>query len=240
VNERLAKQYNIPNVYGSQFRRVTVTNDARRGLLGQGSILSVTSYPTRTSPVLRGKWIMENIMGTPPPAPPPNVPALKDQAQGGKVLSVRQLMEEHRKNAPCSTCHAVLDPLGFALESFNAVGEYRTKDASGPIDASGQLADGTKINGIVELRQALLKHPEYFVGTLTEKMLTYALGRPLEYYDMPVVRGIVQSAAGNQYRFSSLITGIVKSEPFEMKRVPEGEGPAVTTAAIRRSVIEGR
>jgi hypothetical protein len=179
-------------------------------------------------------------MGTPPPAPPPNVPALKDQAQGGKVLSVRQLMEEHRKNAPCSTCHAVLDPLGFALESFNAVGEYRTKDASGPIDASGQLADGTKINGIVELRQALLKHPEYFVGTLTEKMLTYALGRPLEYYDMPVVRGIVESAAGNQYRFSSLITGIVKSEPFEMKRVPEGEGPAVTTAAIQRSVIKGR
>jgi hypothetical protein len=240
VNERLAKQYNIPNVYGSQFRRVTLTNDARRGLLGQGSILSVTSYPTRTSPVLRGKWIMENIMGTPPPAPPPNVPALKDQAQGGKVLSVRQLMEEHRKNAPCSTCHAVLDPLGFALESFNAVGEYRTKDASGPIDASGQLTDGTKINGIVELRQALLKHPEYFVGTLTEKMLTYALGRPLEYYDMPVVRGIVESAAGNQYRFSSLITGIVKSEPFEMKRVPEGEGPAVTTAAIQRSVIKGR
>jgi hypothetical protein len=244
VNERLAKQYNIPNVYGSQFRRVTLTglndNDARRGLLGQGSILSVTSYPTRTSPVLRGKWIMENIMGTPPPAPPPNVPALKDQAQGGKVLSIRQLMEEHRKNAPCSTCHAVLDPLGFALENFNGVGEYRTKDASGPIDASGQLADGTKINGIVELRQALLKHPEYFVGTLTEKMLTYALGRPLEYYDMPVVRGIVASAARNDYRFSSLIAGIVKSEPFEMKRALEGEGSGVTTAAVRRSVIEGR
>jgi len=240
VNERLAKQYNIPNVYGSQFRRVTLTNDARRGLLGQGSILSVTSYPTRTSPVLRGKWIMENVMGTPPPAPPPNVPALKDQAQGGKVLSIRQLMEEHRKNAPCSTCHKVMDPLGFALESFNAVGEYRTKDASGPIDSSGQLADGTKIDGVVGLRQALLKHPEYFVGTLTEKMLTYALGRPLEYYDMPVVRGIVQAAARNDYRFSSLITGIVKSEPFEMKRALESDPPAVTTAAVRRSVIEGR
>ena len=244
VNERLAKQYNIPNVYGSQFRRVTLDglndNGARRGLLGQGSILSVTSYPTRTSPVLRGKWIMENVMGTPPPAPPPNVPALKDQAQGGEVLSIRQLMEEHRKNAPCSTCHKVMDPLGFALESFNAVGEYRTKDASGPIDSSGQLADGTKIDGVVGLRQALLKHPEYFVGTLTEKMLTYALGRPLEYYDMPVVRGIVQAAARNDYRFSSLITGIVKSEPFEMKRALESDPPGVTTAAVRRSVIEGR
>jgi hypothetical protein len=244
VNDRLAKQYNIPNVYGSQFRRVTLDglndNGARRGLLGQGSILSVTSYPTRTSPVLRGKWIMENVMGTPPPAPPPNVPALKDQAQGGKVLSIRQLMEEHRKNAPCSTCHKVMDPLGFALESFNAVGEYRTKDASGPIDSSGQLADGTKIDGVVGLRQALLKHPEYFVGTLTEKMLTYALGRPLEYYDMPVVRGIVQAAARNDYHFSSLITGIVKSEPFEMKRALESDPPGVTTAAVRRSVIEGR
>jgi hypothetical protein len=244
VNERLAKQYGIPNVYGSQFRRVSLDglndNGARRGLLGQGSILSVTSYPTRTSPVLRGKWIMENVMGTPPPAPPPNVPALKDQAQGGKVLSVRQLMEEHRKNPPCSTCHAVLDPLGFALESFNAVGEYRTKDASGPIDASGKLADGTKINGIVELRQALLKHPEYFVGTLTEKMLTYALGRPLEYYDMPVVRGIVKGAATNDYRFSSLIMGIVSSEPFEMKRALENADPGVTTATVQRSVIEGR
>jgi hypothetical protein len=235
VNERLAKHYGIPSVYGSQFRRVTLGNDARRGLLGQGSILSVTSYPTRTSPVLRGKWIMENLMGTPPPAPPPNVPPLKDQAQGGKVLSIRQLMEEHRKNAPCSTCHKVMDPLGFALENFNGVGEYRTKDASGPIDASGQLADGTKIAGVVGLREALLKHPEYFVGTLTEKMLTYALGRPLEYYDMPVVRGIVQGAAGNDYRFSSLIMGIVKSEPFEMKKALEDNGPEVTTAAIQRS-----
>ncbi len=240
VNERLAKHYGIPNIYGSQFRRVTQTNAARRGLLGQGSILSVTSYPTRTSPVLRGKWIMENLMGTPPPAPPPNVPPLKDQAQGGKVLSIRQLMEEHRKNAPCSTCHKVMDPLGFALESFNAVGEYRTKDASGPIDASGQLADGTKIDGVVGLREALLKHPEYFVGTLTEKMLTYALGRPLEYYDMPVVRGIVQSAAHSDYRFSSLIMGIVKSEPFEMKKALEDESPKVTTAAVQRSVIEGK
>jgi hypothetical protein len=149
-------------------------------------------------------------------------------------------LEEHRKNAPCSTCHAVMDPLGFALENFNAVGEYRTKDGSGPIDASGQLADGTKIDGVVGLREALLKHPEYFVGTLTEKMLTYALGRPLEYYDMPVVRGIVQGAARNDYRFSSLITGIVKSEPFEMKKALEDNGPAVTTAVVQRSDKEGR
>ncbi len=240
VNERLAKHYNIPNIYGSQFRRVTLTNDARRGLLGQGSILSVTSVPTRTSPVIRGKWILENLMGTPPPAPPPNVPALKDQAQGGKILSVRQLLEEHRKNAPCSTCHAVMDPLGFALENFNAVGEYRTKDASGTIDASGQLADGSKIDGVVGLREALLKHPEYFVGTLTEKMLTYALGRPLEYYDMPVVRGIVASAARSDYRFSTLISGIVKSEPFQMRRALEGDQPAVTTAAVNRPVNKNK
>jgi hypothetical protein len=240
VNERLAKHYNIPNVYGSQFRRVTLANEARRGLLGQGSILSVTSVPTRTSPVIRGKWILENLMGTPPPAPPPNVPALKDQAQGGKILSVRQLLEEHRKNAPCSTCHAVMDPLGFALENFNAIGEYRTKDASGTIDASGQLADGTKIDGVVGLREALLKHPEYFVGTLTEKMLTYALGRPLEYYDMPVVRGIVQSSARSDYRFSSLITGIVKSEPFQMRQAVESDQPAVTTAAVNRPVNKGK
>jgi hypothetical protein len=245
VNERLAKHYGIPNVYGSQFRRVTLANDARRGLLGQGSILSLTSVPTRTSPVIRGKWVLENLMGTPPPAPPPNVPPLKDQAQGGKVLSVRQLLEEHRKNAPCSTCHAVMDPIGFALENFSAVGEYRTKDASGPIDASGQLADGTKIDGVVGLRNALLKHPDYIVGTLTEKMLTYALGRPLEYYDMPVVRAIVQDAAGNDYRFSSIIAGIVRSEPFEMKKALDGEGPGVTTAAVRqsdvvRAVIEGK
>ena len=236
VNERLAKHYGIPNIYGSQFRRVHIANDARRGLLGQGSILSVTSYPTRTSPVLRGKWIMENIMGSPPPAPPPNVPALKDQAQGGKVLSIRQLMEEHRKNAPCSTCHKVMDPLGFALENFNGVGEYRTKDASGPIDSSGQLADGTKIDGVVGLRQALLKHPDYFVGTLTEKLLTYALGRPLEYYDMPVVRGIVSAAGKNDYRFSSLVMGIVKSEPFEKRRALENEGAGVTSAALNRPV----
>ncbi|HUA21150.1 MAG TPA: DUF1592 domain-containing protein [Bryobacteraceae bacterium] len=234
VNEPLARLYGIPDVYGSRFRRVSIPNEARRGLLGQGSILSVTSYPTRTSPVLRGKWIMENIMGSPPPAPPPNVPALKDQAQGGKILSIRELMEEHRKNPPCSTCHKVMDPLGFALENFNGIGEYRTKDASGPIDASGQLADGSKIDGIIGLRTALLKHPDYFVNTLTEKLLTYALGRPLEYFDMPVVRKIVTDSSHNDYRFSSLIVGIVQSTPFEMKKAVEVESAGVTDAVARR------
>jgi hypothetical protein len=223
VNERLAKHYGIPNVYGSQFRRINVTDENRRGLLGQGSILTVTSYPTRTSPVLRGKWIMENIMGTPPPAPPPNVPALKEGDEGGKVTTVRERLEEHRKNPPCSTCHKVMDPLGFSLEQFDAIGQWRTKDLGLPIDATGQLADGTKINGLEDLRKALLAHPERFVGTLTEKLMTYALGRGLEYYDMPVVRGIVRDSAKDNYRFSSVVMGIVKSTPFEMRRAKEAE-----------------
>lgn len=217
VNERLAKQYGIPNVYGSQFRRVTLSDPARYGLLGQGSILTVTSYPNRTSPVLRGKWILENIMGTPPPAPPANVPPLKENEDGAKPRSVRELMEQHRANPACATCHSVMDPLGFSLENFDATGEWRKKDFSGPIDPSGQLADGTKVNGPVSLREALMKHPEQFVNTMTEKMLTYALGRGLEYYDMPVVRSIVKDSARNNYRFTSLVTGIVKSTPFLMK-----------------------
>jgi cytochrome c5 len=229
VNERLAKHYGIPDIYGSQFRRVTLTDPARRGLLGQGSILTVTSYPTRTSPVLRGKWILENIMGTPPPAPPPNVPALKENDEGGKVTTVRERLEEHRKNPACATCHRVMDPLGFSLDNFDAVGQWRTKEAGVPIDASGQLADGTKINGIADLRAALLKHPERFVGTMTEKLMTYALGRGLEYYDMPVVRGITRDAAQNDYRFSSIVMGIVNSTAFQMKRAHE----AVTTEARR-------
>jgi len=223
VNERLAKHYGIPNIYGSQFRRITVADENRRGLLGQGSILTVTSYPTRTSPVLRGKWIMENIMGTPPPAPPPNVPALKEGDEGGKITTVRERLEEHRRNPPCSTCHKVMDPLGFSLEQFDAIGQWRTKDLGLPIDASGQLADGTKINGVDDLRKALLAHPERFVGTMTEKLMTYALGRGLEYYDMPVVRSIVRDAARNDYRFSSIVMGIVRSTPFAMRRAREAE-----------------
>jgi len=223
VNEALARHYGIPNVYGSHFRRVTLKDQNRMGLLGQGSILTVTSYPNRTSPVLRGKWILENILGTPPPPPPANVPPLKENDETSKPRSVRELLEEHRKSPACAGCHAVMDPLGFSLENFDAIGEWRTKDHSGPIDASGQLADGTKVEGAVTLRQALLKHPEQFAGTITEKLLTYALGRGLESYDMPVVRSIVRDAARNNYRMSSLIMGIVKSTPFQMRRIQERE-----------------
>jgi cytochrome c5 len=227
VNERLARHYGIPNVYGSRFRRVKLTDENRYGLLGQGSILSVTSYPNRTSAVLRGKWILENVLGTPPPAPPPNVPALKENTDGGKALSLRQLMEQHRQNPTCATCHKVMDPLGLSLENFDAVGQWRAKDAAGPIDASGQLADGSAVDGPIALRKALLKHPEQFAGTMTEKLLIYALGRGLEYYDMPVVRSIVREAAKNDYRFSSIVTGIVKSAPFQMKRALDPEAQQV-------------
>ena len=217
VNERLAKQYGIPNIYGSQFRRVTLTDPTRFGLLGQGSVLTVTSYPNRTSPVLRGKWILENILGTPPPPPPPGVPPLKENEEGAKPRSVRELLEQHRATPACATCHAVMDPLGFSLENFDATGEWRKKDFSGPIDPSGQLADGTKVSGPVSLREALMKHPEQFVNTMTEKMLTYALGRGLEYYDMPVVRSIVKDSSKNNYRFTTVVMNIVKSTPFQMK-----------------------
>ncbi|HJT87357.1 MAG TPA: DUF1592 domain-containing protein, partial [Bryobacteraceae bacterium] len=240
VNQRLAEQYGIPNVYGSQFRRVTLTDDARRGLLGQGSILTVTSYPNRTSVVLRGKFILENILGTPVPPPPPNVPPLKENTAGSKPRSLRDLMQEHRANPACASCHKIMDPLGFALENFDATGKWRTKEAAGPIDASGQLADGTKVNGPIELRQALMKHPEQFVGTMTEKLLTYALGRGLEYYDMPVVRGIARDAASNDYRFSSVVMGIVKSTPFQMRRAQEAGNAPVSAAALDRKVIPGR
>jgi len=223
VNERLARHYGIPNVYGSQFRRVTLPDENRRGLLGEGSMLAVTSYPNRTSPVLRGKWILENILGTPPPPPPPNVPTLKENGEGGKVQSVRERLEEHRKNPACATCHRVMDPLGFSLDNFDATGEWRTREAVGvAVDASGQLADGTPVDGPVALRKALLKHPDQFVRTMTEKLLTYGLGRGLEYYDMPVVRAIARDAARQNYRFSSLIVGIVKSPPFLMKTASQG------------------
>ncbi|HVZ19648.1 MAG TPA: DUF1592 domain-containing protein [Vicinamibacterales bacterium] len=217
VNERLARHYHIPGVYGSRFRRVTVTDDRRRGLLGQGSILLVTSHADRTSPVVRGKWILDNILGTPPPPPPPNVPPLKDKADDGAPHSLRERMEEHRANPACASCHKVMDPIGFSLENFDAVGAWRSRDGDLPIDASGQLADGTPVNGVVTLRRAILKRPEIFVGTMTEKMLTYALGREITYYDLPVVRGIVRESERADYRFSSLVLGIVDSTPFQMR-----------------------
>ena len=238
VNERLAKHYGIPNIYGSQFRRVSLPDDSpRRGLLGQASILTVTSIATRTSPVQRGKFLLENIIGTPPNPPPANVPPLKENKAGAKALSVRQLMEAHRQHEPCAGCHKQLDPLGFALDNFDAIGHWRTVSESGdPIDASGALADGTKINGPASLREALLSRPNVFVGTLTEKLMTYALGRGLEYYDMPAVRAVTHEAAANNYRFSSLILGIVKSTPFEMRRSQAGESAsaAAAVAEVRR------
>jgi uncharacterized protein DUF1592/uncharacterized protein DUF1588/uncharacterized protein DUF1585/uncharacterized protein DUF1587/uncharacterized protein DUF1595 len=230
VNQRLAEHYGIPDIYGSQFRRVKIADENRRGLLGQGSILTVTSYPNRTSPVLRGKWILENILGTPPPPPPPNVPALKENSEGSQPLPMRALLEEHRKNAACASCHRIMDPLGFALENFDGIGQWRTKEPGGAVDASGQLADGTKVDGPAALRKALLAHPGQFVETMTEKLLTYALGRGLESYDMPVVRSIARDAARHNYRFTSLVTGIVKSTPFAMRKSPDPE-PAPVAAA---------
>jgi len=212
LNERLAKHYGIPNVYGNQFRRVTLSDPARRGLLGQGSVLTVSSYANRTSPVLRGKWILTNILGTPPPPPPPNVPAFNEMASG----TVRERMVEHRSNPACSGCHSVMDPVGFAMENFDAIGEWRTRDSGVPIDASGALPDGTKVNGAADMIAALATHPEQFVRTMTAMLLTYGLGRGLEYYDMPVVRTVAREAAAKNYRFSELLLGIVKSPPFQM------------------------
>ena len=217
VDERLARHYGIPNIHGSQFRRVLLTGDERRGLLGQGSILLVTSVATRTSPVARGKWILENLLGTAPPLPPPNVPPLKEGAGATQATSVRQRMEEHRTNPVCAACHKIMDPIGFSLENFDLVGKWRTTDGGVAIDASSQLVDGTKLNGPASLRQALLSRSDVFVQTLTEKLLTYGVGRALKYYDMPAVRAITRNAARNNYRFSSLILGIVNSPPFQMR-----------------------
>ncbi len=217
VNERLARHYGIPDIYGSQFRRVKVTDEARRGLLGQASILTVTAYPNRTSPVQRGKWILTNILGTPPTPPPPNVPELKETGEDGKPQSLRERMEAHRANAVCAGCHKVMDPIGFALENFDAIGRWRTTDDGATINPAGTLFNGAKVDGPVALRQMLVSRPETFIGVMTEKLLTYALGRGVEYYDMPTVRKIVRDAGTNDYRFSSLIVGVVKSTPFEMK-----------------------
>jgi cytochrome c5 len=237
VNERLARHYGMPNVYGSHFRRVTVP-EARRGLLGKGAILMVSSHTDRTSPVVRGKWVLDNLLGAPPPAPPANVPPLKESVQDGKILTMRERLEEHRSNPTCAACHKLMDPIGFSMENFDAIGAWRTRDGGTlgtPIDASGQLMDGTTVDGIVSLRQALLRNPEIFVGTVSEKLLTYALGRGLTAADMPVVRKIVRDAASNDYKFSSLILGIVNSTPFQMrmKVTDESETSPLRIAARR-------
>jgi hypothetical protein len=217
VNERLAQHYGIPNIYGSSFRRVLLADENRRGLLGQGSILTVTSRANRTSPVLRGKWVLDNLLGAPPPPPPPNVPPLQE---GGAVQTrtMRQRMEQHRANAVCATCHSRMDPIGFALDGFDAVGKWRTSDHKQPLDLSGALADGTKFNGPAELRKVLLSRPDLFVYVVTEKLFTYALGRDIEFYDAPAVRQVIREAGPANYPWSSLILGIVKSTPFQMRR----------------------
>ncbi len=216
VNERLAKHYGISGIYGSRFRRVPVSDEARKGLLGQGSILALTSHAERTSPVVRGKWVLENLLGLEVPPPPPDVPLLKERKDGEKPRTMREQMAEHRANPVCAACHKTLDPIGFALENFDAVGAWRNDDAGNPIDASGVLADGTKVDGAVELKNGLLSRPENFVTALTKKLLTYALGRGLDERDMPQVRAIVKAAAKDDYRFSSLVLGIARSTPFRM------------------------
>jgi mono/diheme cytochrome c family protein len=218
LNERLARHYGIPHVYGSRFRRVALGADSvRGGLLRQGSILTVTSYATRTSPVIRGKWILENILGTPPPPAPGNVPALKDNTVSS-TLSVRERLAEHRANAACASCHRLMDPVGFALENFDAVGRWRTAEEGKPVDATGGLPDGSAFEGVTGLERALLNRPELFVGTLAEKLLTFALGRGVESFDAPAIRKIVREARAEDYRFSALIVGIASSMPFQMRR----------------------
>ena len=219
LNERLARHYGIPQIRGTAFRRVTLSDSGRGGLLGQGSILTVTAYPHRTSPVLRGKWVLENLLGTPPPPPPPNVPPLDEPKAGAPVLSMRERMVQHRSNPACASCHAVMDPPGLSLEGFDAVGRRRTlDDAYEPIDLSGVLPDGTKYVGVAGLRQALLARSDQFVTTITEKLLTYALGRGVEYQDAPAVRAIIRRTAPDGYRLSALIVALAESTPFQMRR----------------------
>jgi uncharacterized protein DUF1592/uncharacterized protein DUF1588/uncharacterized protein DUF1587/uncharacterized protein DUF1585/uncharacterized protein DUF1595 len=225
VNEPIAKLYGIPNVYGPRMRRISYpAGSPRAGILGHGSILMITSHANTTSPVLRGKWILDNILGTPPPPPPPVVPDLKAVGADGKILSLREQMVAHRANPVCASCHARMDPLGLAMENFDATGRWRTLNENGePVDASTEMIDGTKIEGAVALRNILVSNSEQFVLTGTNRLLTYALGRGLEYYDMPTVRKIVRDAAASKYSLSSLVLGVVKSTPFQMRRVPKNE-----------------
>lgn len=218
INERLAEHYGVPGIYGNRFRRVELNNPQRAGLLSHGSLLTVTSYPNRTSPVLRGKFVLENLLGSPPPEPPPNVPALEEAGEDGRMLSMREAMVQHRENPACRVCHAAMDPIGFSLENYDAVGKWRREFANQPIDASGTMPDGREFDGPAGLRDLLLDQPDDFVGTVTEKLLMYALGRGLEYYDMPAVRGIVRNAAEDDYRWSSVILGVIESDPFQMRR----------------------
>jgi hypothetical protein len=216
LNDRLARFYGVPGVKGGYFRQVALTGGQRGGVLSQGAILMVTSYPTRTSPVLRGKWVLENILGSPPPPPPPNVPPLDDGA-ANSAKSLREQLERHRANAACASCHAKIDPLGFSLEQFDAIGRFRAQEGGTEIEASGALPDGTAVNGVEGLKKVVLSRRDEFVECLAAKMLTYALGRGLEWYDQPTVRAIRRQVAREDYRFSSLILAIANSVPFQMR-----------------------
>jgi mono/diheme cytochrome c family protein len=232
LNERLARHYDVPNIYGSHFRRVALTDDNRRGLLGQGSFLTATSLADRTTVVGRGKWILDNILGAPPPPPPANVPPLKENEGSAKPLSLRERMQQHRADPVCASCHARMDPLGFALENFDATGQWRSLENDKPIDASAALPDGTKFDGPKGLRSWLLSKPELMVTALTEKLLIYGLGRGIEYYDASAVRKVVNDAAPD-YRLQALILGVVKSTPFQMRRLPTNDDRPAATVASR-------
>jgi hypothetical protein len=219
LNERLARHYNIPNITGSHFRRVTLPEGSpRRGLLGHGSILSITSYSTRTSAVLRGKFVLENLLASPPPPPPPDVPSLNTE-KSGQPMSMKQAMQVHRANPACAACHARMDPIGFAFENFDAIGRFRAEENGGPIDVSSALPNGTTVNGVEGVRQLVLRDPALFVEAMTGKLLMYALGRNVQYYDQPAIRVIARESARQNYTFASQVLGVVSSTPFQSRMV---------------------
>jgi hypothetical protein len=235
VNERLARHYGIPDVYGSRFRRVALPDPARAvGLLAHGSLMTVTSYPNRTSPVLRGKWVLNNMLGSPPPPPPPDIPGLPERGEGGRPATVRERLERHRQNPACASCHSQMDPLGFALENFDPIGRWRERDAGASIDASGSLPGGVEFAGPTGLRDLLLQHHEQFVGTVVEKLLAYAIGRSTHFYDRPAVRRIVREASAGGYRWSDVILGIVRSVPFQMRTAGAPDGSNASEQSARR------
>ena len=234
VNERLAQHYGIPNVHGPEFQRVTLTGefDGRRGLLGKGAWLTTTSEPSRTSPVIRGKWVLMNLLGTLPPEPPADVPQLEEQVENGTVvegeLTIRARMEQHRQNPVCASCHQIMDPIGFALENFDGIGMWRTAEVGQPVIASGTFVDGTEFDGVSELREVLMRYSEQFARTLTEKLLIYAVGRTVDYNDMPAIRSIVSEAANDGYRFSAIVSGIVNNDLFRMNMKVDETGQVAT------------
>jgi hypothetical protein len=234
VNETLARQYAIPDIRGDQFREVHLADPNRWGLLGKGAVLMATSYGNRTAPVLRGAWILDNITGTPPTSPPPGVGALKETEPGKEAQTVRVRLEHHRQNPSCNACHGILDPLGFALENFDVIGGWRDQDldAGSAIDSSGQLANGTRVNGPAALRKALLARPDQFVQTLTEKLMTFALGRGVIYQDMPTVRAIVRRAGVDHYRFEDIVAGVVESDAFEKRELPPAKADVQQASLI--------